>query len=148
MNNSEITKFLKTQKAISDSYSEAIESAAKRSGITKQEADVLVFFFNNPDYSLASDAVKLRGFSKAYASKAIEQLLSNGLIEITSDEEDRRMQRIKITGKGGIIAKSVSMAQQKFYEGMIKEVTVEERFILSNIFDKIYKTLSQNKENS
>lgn len=144
MNNSEITRFLKTQKAIADSYSAAIESAARRSGITKQEADVLIFFFNNPDYTLASDAVKMRGFSKAYASKAIEQLLENGLIEISCDGEDRRMQRIKITGKGGIIAKSVSMAQQKYYEGLIKELTPEERFILNNIFDKIYKTLSEN----
>lgn len=144
MSNSEITKFLKTQKAIADSYSAAIESAAKRSGITKQEADVLIFFFNNPDYTLASDAVKMRGFSKAYASKAIEQLLENGLIEISCDGEDRRMQRIKITGKGGIIAKSVSMAQQKYYESLIKELTPEERFILNNIFDKIYKTLSEN----
>lgn len=144
MNNSEITRFLKTQKAIADSYSAAIESAAKRSGITKQEADVLIFFFNNPDYTLASDAVKMRGFSKAYASKAIEQLLGNGLIEISCDGEDRRMQRIKITGKGGIIAKSVSMAQQKYYEGLIKELTPEERFILNNIFDKIYNTLSEN----
>ena len=144
MNNREITKFLKTQKAIADSYSAAIESAAKRSGITKQEADVLVFFFNNPDYSLASDAVKLRGFSKAYASKAIEQLLENGLIEITGDEEDRRMQRIKITGNGRIIAKSVSMAQQKFYERLVGDLTPEERFILNNIFDKIYKTQENN----
>ena len=144
MNNTEITKFLKTQKAIADSYSAAIESAAKRSGITKQEADVLVFFFNNPDYTLATDAVKMRGFSKAYASKAIEQLLENGLIEISLDGEDRRMQRIKITGKGGIIAKSVSMAQQKFYERLIIDLTPEERFILNNIFDKINKTLSEN----
>ncbi len=148
MNNSEITKLLKTQKAIADSYSAAIESAAKRSGITKQEADVLIFFFNNPEYTLASDAVRLRGFSKAYASKAIEQLLENELIEINSDGEDRRMQRIKITGKGGIIAKSVSMAQEKFYERLIKDLTPEERFILNNIFDKIYKTLSENKENN
>lgn len=144
MNNTGITKFLKTQKAIADSYSAAIESAAKRSGITKQEADVLVFFFNNPDYTLASDAVKMRGFSKAYASKAIEQLLDNGLIEITCDDEDRRMQRIKITGKGGIIAKSVSMAQQKFYEQLVGDLTPEERFILDNIFNKIYKTLENN----
>lgn len=144
MNNTEITKFLKTQKAIADSYSEAIESAAKRSGITRQEADVLVFFFNNPDYTLASDAVKMRGFSKSYASKAIEQLLSNGLIEIACDGEDRRMQRIKITGKGGIIAKSVSMAQQKFYEKLVSDLTPEERFILDNIFNKIYKTLVNN----
>lgn len=144
MNNTEITKFLKAQKAIADSYSEAIESAAKRSGITKQEADVLVFFFNNPDYTLASDAVKMRGFSKAYASKAIEQLLGNGLIEIACDGEDRRMQRIKITGKGGIIAKSVSMAQQKFYERLVSDLTPEERFILDNIFNKIYKTLVNN----
>ena len=148
MNNSDITKFLKTQKAIADSYTAAIESAARRSGITKQEADVLVFFVNNPEYSLASDAVKMRGFSKAYASKAIEQLLNNGLIEITSDDGDRRMQRIKITGRGGIIAKSVSMAQEKFYERLIRDVTVEERFILNNIFDKIYKTLSETKENN
>ena len=144
MNNREITKFLKTQKAIADSYYAAIESAAKRSGITKQEADVLVFFFNNPDYTLASDAVKMRGFSKAYASKAIEQLLGNGLIEIACDGEDRRMQRIKITGKGGIIAKSVSMAQQKFYERLVSDLTPEERFILDNIFNKIYKTLVNN----
>ncbi|MGN0492759.1 MAG: MarR family winged helix-turn-helix transcriptional regulator [Acutalibacteraceae bacterium] len=148
MNNSEITKFLKTQKVIAEAYSAAIESAAKRSGITKQEADILIFFFNNPEYSLAADAVKMRGFSKAYASKAIEQLLENGLIEVACDDEDRRMQRIKITGRGGIIAKSVSMAQQKFYERMVSDVTPEERFILNNIFDKIYKTLSDDKENN
>ena len=148
MNNSEITKFLKIQKALSDGYTAAIESAAKRSGITKQEADVLIFFFNNPDCTLASDAVRLRGFSKAYASKAIEQLLGNGLIEITCDDDDRRMQHIQITGRGGIIAKSVSMAQQKFYERLVKDLSVEERFILDNIFDKIYKTLSENKENN
>ena len=141
MNNTVITNFLKTQKAIADSYSAAIESAAQRSGFTKQEADVLVFFFNNPDYTLASDAVKMRGFSKAYASKAIEQLLGIGLIEIACDGEDRRMRRIKITGKGGIIAKSVSMAQQKFYERLVGDLTPEERFILDNIFNKIYKTL-------
>lgn len=146
MNNSELIKFLKTQKVIADSYSAAIESAAKRSGITKQEADVLVFFFNNPDYTLASDAVKLRGFSKSYASKAIEQLFDNGLIEISLDGEDHRMQRIKITGKGGIIAKSVSMAQEKYYENLIKDITLEERFILNNIFDKIIKTLSGETE--
>ena len=141
MNKAGMTKFLKTQKAIAESYSEAMEFAAKRSGITKQEADVLVFFFNNPEYTLTCDAVKMRGFSNEYASKAIEQLLSNGLIEITCDGEDRRMQGIKITGKGGIIARSVSMAQQKYYEGLIKELTPEERIILDNIFDKICKAL-------
>ena len=54
------------------------------------------------------------------------------------------MQRIKITGKGGIIAKSVSMAQQKFYERLVSDLTPEERFILDNIFNKIYKTLVNN----
>lgn len=144
MNKAGMTKFLKTQKAIAESYSETMEFAAKRSGITKQEADVLVFFFNNPEYTLACDVVKMRGFSNEYASKAIEQLLSNGLIEITCDGEDRRMQGIKITGKGGIIARSVSMAQQKYYEGLIKELTPEEHIILDNIFDKICKALENN----
>ena len=40
------------------------------------------------------------------------------------------------------------MAQEKFYERLIRDVTVEERFILNNIFDKIYKTLLENKENN
>lgn len=141
-NNSELTKFFKFQKAIFEAYNGIIEAAAKRTGITKQEADVLVFFFNNPDYTLAADAVKLRGFSKAYASKAIEQLEQNRMIEITEDADDRRMQRITLTGRGGIAAKSISMAQEKFFTEMLDGVTAEERFIMRNVLEKIYKNAS------
>lgn len=133
----ELTKFLKIQKTVTEKYDSEMETAAKRSGITKQEADVLLFFFNNPECSLASDAVRLRGFSKAYASKAIEQLEINGIIKVTADSADKRMQRITLSGKGGIIAKALSLSQKKFFEKLLIGVTPEEKFILENILSKI-----------
>ena len=52
------------------------------------------------------------------------------------------MQRITLTGRGGIAAKSISMAQEKFFAEMLDGVTAEERFIMRNVLEKIYKNAS------
>lgn len=146
-NKSDISEFFKFQKNIFAAYDEVIENAARRSGITKQEADVLVFFFNNPEHTLACDAVRLRGFSKAYVSKAIEQLEQSNMIEITEASDDEHMQRISLTGRGGITGKSISAAQERLFSEMLSGVTPEERFIMRGVLEKIYKNadLRQNK---
>lgn len=145
---SDASEFLKFQKTLFAAYDEVIENAARRSGITKQEADVLVFFFNNPEYTLVCDAVRLRGFSREYVSKAVEQLEQSNMIEIAEASDDEHMQRISLTGRGGITGKSISAAQERLFSEMLTGVTPEERFIMRGVLEKIYKNAALRQDKS
>lgn len=70
----QITQFLRLQKQIMESYDSYLSAAARRIGLTKPEADILLFLANNPQFHTARDVVALRGFSKTYVSKAVDLL--------------------------------------------------------------------------
>ena len=91
--NSKILFYIKMSKEL---YDIMIEEEAKKCGITKQEAHVLLFFSNNPNFSNATDVVCYRGFSKAYVSKAIKSLEERKFIKIVNSDIDKRYQHILI----------------------------------------------------
>ena len=113
-NNFDITKILYSIKNINDLYYSLSVKVAYECGITKPEADVLAFLNNNPTCDTAKDIVKLKGFSKAYVSKAVVPLLEKGLIKIDIDKNDRRCQHLKLTEKSKPIIKELYDMQNKF----------------------------------
>lgn len=117
--NFDITKILYSVKHINDLYYDLSIKAADKCGITKPEADVLAFLYNNPTCDTAKDIVKLKGFSKAYVSKAVEPLLEKELITIYVDKNDRRCQHLKLTEK----AKSVVIKLHKMQHKFINKIT-------------------------
>ena len=63
-----VTSIIKSTRRVRDQYDAAISRAAHQCGITRPEADVLLFLYNNPTLNTARDIVYYRGFSKAYVS--------------------------------------------------------------------------------
>lgn len=114
--NFDITKILYSIKHINDLYYNLSIKAANECGITKPEADVLAFLYNNPFCDTAKDIVKLKGFSKAYVSKAVEPLLEKELIIIEIDKDDKRCQHLKLTDKSEPIVKKLNSMQIKFID--------------------------------
>ena len=70
-----VTSIIKSTRRVRDQYDAAISRAAHQCGITRPEADVLLFLYNNPTLNTARDIVYYRGFSKAYVSKAVDPLI-------------------------------------------------------------------------
>ena len=117
--NFDITKILYSIKNINDLYYNLSVKVAAECGITKPEADVLAFLNNNPTCDTAKDIVKLKGFSKAYVSKAVEPLLEKGLLKINIDKNDRRCQHLKLTEK----SKPLVIKLQKMQIEFINKIT-------------------------
>ena len=89
-----ISKLMIFMKKTKISFDAEIELTATKLGISKSEADVLLFLSNNINYNRGCDIVEIRGFSKAYVSKAVGKLLNKGYISFKQDANDRRYQHI------------------------------------------------------
>lgn len=112
-NDTLVTSIIKSTRRVRDQYDAAISRAAHKCGITRPEADVLLFLYNNPTLNTARDIVYYRGFSKAYVSKAVDPLIRQGMIDMTTDPSDRRRQLLSISG-GAEIAEKLRAAQAEF----------------------------------
>ena len=112
----DITEILYSVKNITDLYYNLSVEVANECGITKPESDILAFLNNNPSCDTAKDIVKLRGFSKAYVSKAVEPLILKGLINVEVDKGDRRCQHLKLTEKSKPIVIKLYNMQSKFID--------------------------------
>lgn len=118
----DITEILYSVKNITDLYYNLSVEVANECGITKPEADILAFLNNNPSCDTAKDIVKLRGFSKAYVSKAVEPLILKGLINVEVDKSDRRCQHLKLTEKSKPIVIKLYNMQSEFVEKITKGI--------------------------
>lgn len=112
----DIMDILYSVKNINDLYYNLSVKVANEFGITKPEADILAFLNNNPSCDTARDIVKLKGFSKAYVSKAVEPLILKELIKVEIDKDDRRCQHLKLTEKSKPILIKLHDMQNEFME--------------------------------
>lgn len=113
-------QYLQLQMRVADRYNRQIAGAAKSLGLSKPEADVLLFLFNNPQRNAARDVAACRGFSKTYVSKALEQLTARGLVQATSDPRDRRVQLLRLTPEAEPQARQLREAQTAFFRRMLR----------------------------
>ena len=141
MNDKFNSKMLYFAKLSRDYYESLIEEKAKECGISKQEADVLLFFSNNAEFDRACDAVTYRGFSKAYVSKALSLLFKSGFIEIKNDKLDKRYQRIIILDKAKDVLSVLKDAQDKFFSCLSYGISKEDFMIHVKVIDKVAQNI-------
>ena len=134
--NFQITKVLYSIKHITDLYNTMSSNTASECYLTKPEADILVFLYNNPTCDSAKDIVKLKGYSKAYVSKAIEPLLSKALISIEVDGNDRRCQHLNLTPKAIPLVKKLHKMQVEFLSTITKGIPEEDIQKYLEVIDK------------
>ncbi len=132
MNSINVTRFIKLQKVILKTYEKAVETAARRSGISADEAEALICLFERPNHKGTVENIKLPN-----AEETVKRLTENSLTEKNADE-------ITLTGRGGITAKSVTMTVEKFFSRMLEGISPEEQFIIEAVLEKMYKNIENN----
>ena len=113
MNSINVTRFIKLQKVILKTYEKAAEAAARRSGISVDEAEALIYLYEKPEHK-----GKLNDIRLSEVQKTAEALTADTMAVINGDE-------ISLTGKGGIAAKSVSMSVERFFSHMLDGISPE-----------------------
>ena len=141
-------RFLKMIKHTADAYGACIDRAAKSCGLTRAEADVMLFFHNHPEHDSAMDAVRLRGFSKAYVSRALLALEKKSFVSIRTDQADRRVRHIAIRSEAQAAAQALSRAQGGFVEELTQRLSAGERQTFFELLDKIMQSEGEPYETS
>ncbi len=136
-------KYMRIQSYSNEIYEQIIKEEAGALGLTRPEADVLLFFANNPEFYSAVDAARFRGVSKAYVSKALVRLADKGLITASVDENDRRFQKIFVTKKAASIVVKLQNAQQRFARVITRHLTEEKKKTLIGLVPILLENVSQ-----
>lgn len=116
-------------------YDNVCAEAGKPFGLTQAEMDVLLFLANNKGMDTAMDIVKYRGISKSLVSRAIEFLSVRGYVASVQDGEDRRLNRLSVTGKAEPAVQALQAAQMRFWEMLTSGVGAEERAVLKRVVE-------------
>lgn len=135
--------YIRIQGYSTEIYEKMIEEEAARCGLTKPEADILLFFANNTEFHSAVEAARFRGVSKAYVSKALVHLADKEYITARVDEEDRRFQKIFVMEKAAGTVVKLQETQQRFAQVITRYLSPEEKRVFSNLIPRLLENVTK-----
>ena len=124
-------------------FNRLMTETARSIGMTKPEMDILLFLHNNPQYDKAADISELRFLAKSYVSKAVDLLQKRGMLEVHTDEVDRRIMRLRVTEAASPALEKAKETQVQFLQLLFEGVTCEEIQVLQGIHEKMMKNLEK-----
>ncbi len=124
-------------------YGKQLEPVCKAFDLTRNEVDVLLFLYNNPQYDRASDIVTRRGMTKSHVSMSVASLAERNLLEREVSPEDRRTVRLRLAEEGSKIAAEAREAQKRFFDQLYQNLTREELEIWSGINRKVSENIER-----
>jgi MarR family transcriptional regulator for hemolysin len=118
-------------------YTRMLEPICRRWELTRNELDVLLFLYNNPELNRAADIVSHRGMAKSHVSLSVSNLERRGLLFCCKDPSDRRTVHLELAGEAGEIARAGQEAQKAFFSRIHRGVTPEEFVLWRSVSQKI-----------
>lgn len=107
-------------------YARLLEPVCRQYNLTRNELDVLLFLYNNPEYDRAVDIVNNRGLSKSHVSLSIGTLEEKALLRRRNDPTDRRSVHLKLTEAALPIVQAGREAQTRFFAYLHRGVDREQ----------------------
>ena len=123
-------------------YSRVMDPICQQWDLTRNELDVILFLYNNPEYDRASDVAIRRGMAKSHVSLSVSSLESKGLLRRRADPEDRRTVHLELLGDAEHIANQGRTAQADFFGKIYAGLTVEEIAVWSRVAEKVSQNIA------
>ena len=122
-------------------YAKLLEPVCKEWNLTRNELDILLFLYNNPEYDRAADIVSHRGIAKSHVSMSVASLEEKGLLLRRFDENDRRAAHLELQGSGSVIAAQAKEKQVQFFSLLFQGISKEEFDLWKKIHHQIHKNI-------
>ena len=101
-------------------YNRHLEPVCRKWDMTRNELDVLLFLYNNPEYDRAADVVAHRG-----------------MLQRVFSPQDRRTAHLKLTDAGILVASEGREAQKAFFFRLYEGIAPEEMALWREITEKV-----------
>lgn len=119
------------------SYSKLLDPICQEWKLTRNELDILLFLYNNPEYDRAADIVSLRGIAKSHVSLSVTSLEEKGLLQRRYSQQDRRTAHLELKEQGRIIAAQAREKQLQYFSTLYQGISPGEFEIWKNIMLKV-----------
>lgn len=129
------------------SYSRLLDPVCQEWKLTRNELDILLFLYNNPDYDRAADIVSRRGIAKSHVSLGVTSLEEKGLLLRRFSQQDRRTAHLELQEQGRIIAAQARELQDRFFSALYRGISREEFEVWQKIVLKVQNNI-KNLENT
>lgn len=107
------------------------------------ELDILVFLDREKDSDTAKEIMKKKHWSKAHISKSIDNLRTQGFIQIEEDVEDHRVLHIHLTDKSQQVIGKVLETYEECRQIMQKGISNEELEVVKHVMCKINDNINR-----
>ena len=119
------------------SYAKLLAPVCGKWELTRNELDVILFLYNNPQFDRAADIVSRRGIAKSHVSLSVANLEERGFLMRRFDPEDRRTAHLELTEQGMDVAREARKNQERFFEALYQGVSPEEFALWGQITQKV-----------
>lgn len=119
------------------SYAKLLDPVCEEWSLTRNELDVMLFLYNNPEYDRAADIVARRGIAKSHVSLSVANLEEKGLLVRRFDESDRRAAHLELQESGRAIAAQARELQTRYFSALYQGISQEEFEIWRKITQKV-----------
>ena len=123
-------------------YSRVMDPICQQWDLTRNELDVLLFLYNNPEFDRAADIASRRGMAKSHVSLSVSALEGKGLLRRRMDPEDRRAVRLELMGEAVDIACQGRAAQTAFFGRIYAGLTEEEIVVWTRVAEKVSRNIA------
>lgn len=106
--------------------------------LTRNELDILLFLYNNPDLDTAKDIVEKRGLIKSHVSMSVHHLIKKHYLEAVKDKKDKRCYHLYLLDDSKEIIEKGLVVQKEFQKILFKDFSIEEMNQLKNMLTKMY----------
>jgi len=127
-------------------YARLLDPICKKWDLTRNELDVMLFLYNNPEFDRAVDIVNNRGLSKSHVSLSISSLESKKLLTRQEDPSDRRTVHLQLTERGTEISEAGRRSQKRFFSYLHQGVTQEQIDMMIDFSKKVAENIKNIEE--
>jgi MarR family transcriptional regulator for hemolysin len=125
------------------SYSRLLDPICQEWKLTRNELDIMLFLYNNPEYNRAADIVSHRGIAKSHVSLSVASLEEKGLLLRRFSEQDRRTAHLELPDRGRTIAAQAREMQLRYFSALYRGISPEEFEIWKNITQKVWDNVKK-----
>ncbi len=109
----------------------------ERYDLRKIDMEIIVYLANCGAEDTARDIANTNMFTKGHISQSVKRLNDLEYISITQDENDMRIQHLKLTDKVKPMLKELKAEKDKVTTCVFAGVTDEENQVMANVFEKM-----------
>ena len=120
-----------------------LEAISKKYDLRKIDMEIMVFLASSGEKNTAKDIAATERFTKGHISQSVKRLSESGLLSSRQDENDNRVQHLKLTEKTGQILNEMNKVKEDMEACIFSGITKQEMNTLRKIFVKIHDKVTK-----